>query len=109
MESAFFHRLGSVLWRVLVLLLVALAIYVSAGRLLMANLERWQVDVLQVVNSNVPFIVEAGRVSGQWRGFAPEIILSDLRLSFLSSAENPSNGICQSRRKMTHSLAGVAT
>ena len=54
----------------------------------MANLERWQVDVLQVVNSNVPFIVEAGRVSGQWRGFAPEIILSDLRLSFVSSGEN---------------------
>ncbi len=54
----------------------------------MANLERWQVDILQIVNSNVPFTVEAGRVSGQWRGFAPEIILSDLRLGFLSSGEN---------------------
>lgn len=54
----------------------------------MANLERWQVDILQLVNSNVPFIVEAGRVSGQWRGFAPEIILSDLRLGFVSSGEN---------------------
>ena len=54
----------------------------------MANLERWQVDILQIVNSNVPFIVEAGRVSGQWRGFAPEIILSDLRLGFVSSGEN---------------------
>ncbi|MCP4212498.1 MAG: hypothetical protein GY764_13625, partial [Halieaceae bacterium] len=88
MESSFFHRLGSVLWHVLVLLLVVLAIYVSAGRLLMGNLQRWQVDILQAVNSNVPFTIEAGRVSGRWRGFAPEIILSDLRLGFVSSGEN---------------------
>ncbi|MCP4840776.1 MAG: hypothetical protein GY887_03505, partial [Halieaceae bacterium] len=59
MKSSFFHRLGSVLWHVLVLLLVVLAIYVSAGRLLMGNLQRWQVDILQAVNSNVPFTIEA--------------------------------------------------
>ncbi len=54
----------------------------------MGNLQRWQVDILQAVNSNVPFTIEAGRVSGRWRGFAPEIILSDLRLGFVSSGEN---------------------
>ena len=89
MENSFFHRLSGVLWTVIVTFMVLLAIYVSMGRLLASNVGAYKAIILQVLNSRVPFTIEAERVSGEWQSFTPIIVLSGLRLSAAGSAEPP--------------------
>ncbi|MDE0951374.1 MAG: DUF3971 domain-containing protein [Halioglobus sp.] len=89
MESSFFHKLSSLLWRALVLLVVVLAVYVSAGRMLVANLTPWRTVILQELNARVPFTVEAQQVDGQWQSFSPVIVLTGLRLTFPGSSDAP--------------------
>jgi uncharacterized protein (TIGR02099 family) len=69
--------------------MVLLAIYVSMGRLLASNVGAYKAIILQVLNSRVPFTIEAERVSGEWQSFTPIIVLSGLRLSAAGSAEPP--------------------
>jgi len=68
---------------------VVLAIYVSVGRFVMGMVSAYQDDILDELNSLLPFRVEAKGVSGDWRMFTPELVLSDLRLSFPDSPESP--------------------
>jgi uncharacterized protein YhdP len=89
LETSFFHRLSNALWTVIVILIVLLAMYISAGRLLMANLNAYRLDILQELNVRVPFSVEAQRVGGEWHSFSPVIVLSELRLTFPDSSEAP--------------------
>jgi uncharacterized protein (TIGR02099 family) len=89
LENSFFHRLSGILWTVIVILMVLLAIYVSMGRLLASNMGAYQTAILQVLNSRVPFTIEAQRVSGEWQSFTPIIVLSGLRLSAADSTESP--------------------
>ena len=89
MENPFFHRLGSILWGGIVILVVVLAIYVSVGRLLTANVAVWHTDILQVLNARGPFVVDAERVSGEWQSFSPVIILTGLRLNFPGRTDSP--------------------
>ncbi|NND68804.1 MAG: hypothetical protein HKN19_14540, partial [Halioglobus sp.] len=78
----FYDRLSGALWVALVSLLVLLAIYVSLGRLLTANLAAYREPILQELNVRAPFTVEAESMSGTWRSFSPYIVMRDLRLSF---------------------------
>ncbi len=89
MENAFFHRLSSLLWGVIVTLMVLLAFYVSLGRLLASNLGAYQVDILRELNSRVPFLITAQGVSGEWHSFTPIIVLQGLSLSAPGSAATP--------------------
>ena len=89
MERSFFHKLSSLLWRALVLLVVVLAVYVSAGRMLVANLTPWRTVILQELNARVPFTLEAHQVDGQWQSFSPVIVLTGLRLTFPGSSDAP--------------------
>ena len=89
MEKSFFHRLSSILWGLLVVLVVMLAIYVSFGRMLTVNLTPWRTAILQELNARVPFTVEAQQVSGQWQFFSPVIVLTGLRISFRGSSDAP--------------------
>ena len=89
MENPFFHRLGGILWGGIVILIVVLAIYVSAGRLLTANLSAWHTDILQALNTRGPFVVDAEHVSGEWQSFSPVIVLTGLRLNFPGSSGSP--------------------
>ena len=61
--------------------IVVLAIYVSLGRVLSTNLRAYQDDVLAALNERVPFHIAADSLSGEWRSFTPEIVLSGLRLT----------------------------
>tara|TARA_R110000823_G_scaffold91174_3_gene201087 strand:+ start:5266 stop:9237 length:3972 start_codon:yes stop_codon:yes gene_type:complete len=78
---SFYHRLSNVLWGLIIALLVLLAMYVSIGRIVTANLGAYQESVLRELNARVPFDIDARRVSGQWQSFTPFIVLGDLRLS----------------------------
>lgn len=81
MQDSVFHKLSNVLWGVMVLAIVVLAIYVSLGRLLSTNLQSFQDEVLAELNQRVPFHIAAERISGEWRSFTPELVLSGLALT----------------------------
>ena len=89
MVNPFFHRLGNILWAGLVILLVALAIYVSVGRLLAANVAGWRTEILRALNARGPFVVEAEHIRGEWQSFSPVLVFSGLRLGIPGSAEPP--------------------
>lgn len=77
------------LWIGIVLLVVLLAVYVSAGRLLAANLSGYRALILRELNERMPFTVDAGQVSGEWRAFTPILVLTQLRVSFPGSSSPP--------------------
>ena len=89
MEHGFFHKLSSILWKAVVGITVAFAIYVSFGRFIMSTVGTYGDDILRELNARTPFMLEASRVSGEWRSFTPEIVLTDLRLIFPESNEPP--------------------
>ncbi len=89
MENPFYKRIASALWVFLIILVVTLAAYVSLGRLLTANLAGFRVEILQLLNARLPFGVEAQQVSGQWRSFTPELVLTGLRVSIPGSGSPP--------------------
>lgn len=81
MQDSIFHKLSNVLWGVMVMAIVVLAIYVSLGRLLSTNLQSFQKEVLAELNERVPFHIATERLSGEWRSFTPELVLSGLTLT----------------------------
>jgi uncharacterized protein (TIGR02099 family) len=81
--------LSTILWGALVALIVVLAVYVSFGRLLMSSVGIYHTQILQHLNSRVPFHIEAQKVAGQLRSFSPEIVLTGLRISIPGSSEPP--------------------
>ena len=87
--NTFFHRLSRTLWGGIVILIVSLAIYVSVGRLVTANVAGYRNEILRELNARVPFTVEAQQVSAQWKSFTPVIVLTGLRLSFPGSSDPP--------------------
>ncbi len=89
MKNPLFNRLASALWVGIVILIVMLAIYVSAGRMLTANVSGFRSEILQELNARVPFVVEARQVSGEWQSFTPVIVLTGLRLSIPGSSNPP--------------------
>ena len=80
LQQSIFHKLSNVLWRLAVIAVVLLAIYVSLGRLFSTNLQTWQDDVLAELNSRVPFLISADRLAGEWHSFTPEIVFHGLEL-----------------------------
>ena len=82
MEVSFYHRLARTLWVIVLVMLLMLAVYVSVGRLLIANVARYQEAILQELHVRLPFTVDAQHVSGSWHSFTPYIVLTGLRLSF---------------------------
>lgn len=89
MQHSFFSRLGRALWAILVLLVVLLAIYVSLGRLFMANLNAYREPLLQELNARLPFAVSAQEIDGVWRSFSPEIVLNQLSVQVPGDATAP--------------------
>ena len=69
--------------------MVMLAIYVSVGRFAMGMVSAYQDDILAQLNSRLPFDVDARSVSGDWHMFTPELVLTELRLSFPDSPDSP--------------------
>ena len=88
MKKSIFHRLSSVLWSAIVILIVLLAIYVSVGRMLSSLTGAYQKEILQELNYRVPFFVDADKVSAQWRSFTPVIVLEGLRLTLPGDQEH---------------------
>jgi uncharacterized protein (TIGR02099 family) len=89
LEHSFFHRLSGILWTTIVTAIVALALYVSFGRLAMSNIGQHHDRILAELNARLPFAVAARQVSGDWHSFSPEIVLSGLRLTMPGNQDQP--------------------
>lgn len=89
MENSFYHTLSNLLWRAIVGLIVLLAVYVSCGRLLVSVVGDYQTAILRELNARTPFHLEATRLSAQWSGFSPELVLAELQLHFPDGDADP--------------------
>lgn len=88
LKHSIYHRLSGVLWGAIVISIVLLAVYVSLGRMLSSLSVSFQPQILQQLNSRVPFTVEAHRVSAQWHSFNPVLVLEDLRITMPGEVGN---------------------
>lgn len=88
-EDSAFHRLASVLWRLLVVAVLLLAGYVLAVRLLMGGVSIWKDDLLAAVNTRLPFTLQASELEGSLQGFSPQIVLRDLAIHFDAPEQAP--------------------
>lgn len=89
MDTSIYHRLSRFLWGVTVTLVVCLALYVSVGRLVAANVGSYRELILAELNSRVPFNIEAEGVTAEWHSFSPELVLTGLRLGAPGQDEQP--------------------
>lgn len=67
-------------------LMALLAIYVSVGRMVTANLSAYKTVILRELEYRVPFDIEAQQVTGEWHSFTPVIVLTGLRLGVPDSS-----------------------
>jgi len=77
------------LWLGVVALLVALATYVSVGRLLVTNVAAWRTEILRELNARGPFVIEAENLRGEWHSFTPVLVFTGLQLGIRGSADPP--------------------
>ena len=65
----FFDLLSTLLWRLIVTVVVLLAVYVSLGRLLAAQVEYYREDILGTINAAVPGQLEVDKLTADWQTF----------------------------------------
>tara|TARA_R110001599_G_scaffold65838_2_gene185943 strand:- start:193077 stop:197018 length:3942 start_codon:yes stop_codon:yes gene_type:complete len=106
LKQSIFHKLSSVLWSTIVILIVLLAIYVSVGRMLSSLTGAYQTEILQELNHRVPFFIDAHKVSAEWRSFTPVIVLEGLRLTLPGEFER---SIELSEGRIAFDVAGSLT
>ena len=75
MEHGFFHKLSSILWKAIVGVIVAFAIYVSFGRFIMSTVGTYGDDILRELNTRTPFMLQASQVSGEWHGMSALVMI----------------------------------
>lgn len=76
----FYDRLSSLLWRIIVLGIVLLAVYVSLGRLFSSHVDRYRQPIVDGINHAIPGRLEADRIALRWDSFSPTLILSEVVL-----------------------------
>lgn len=84
-----FHVLAPWAWRVLVIGVVALAVYVAAGRFLMQQIPSLRDPILAQLNQRLPFAVAVERLQGGWSAFSPELRFHELVLTPGGSSGRP--------------------
>ena len=80
LKAALLPRIGALLWRGIVLLVVLLAVYVSFGRYLTSLISTYQDEILAQVNARLDFRLEVDRLQGHWHSFQPSFELRGFRL-----------------------------
>ncbi|MEP5764817.1 MAG: DUF3971 domain-containing protein [Halieaceae bacterium] len=80
MKDFFFQRLNTWLWSMIVLLVVAMAVYSSLGRLLVSNVSRYQDEILQYVNARSSFELQIDELRGSWVSLTPRFEATGVRI-----------------------------
>ena len=52
------------------------------GRYLVSNVNNFSSELVESINSEMPFTISAHRINGIWRGLIPELIISDATIDF---------------------------
>src|SRR5512139_3296774 len=73
----------------MIILIVSLAVYVSAGRMLTSTMGAYRDSILRQLNAHLPFTLEARSLGGEWHSFTPVIVMSELRLRIPGSDQPP--------------------
>ena len=76
----FFDLLSTLLWRLIVTVIVLLAVYVSLGRLLAAQVEYYREDILGTINAAIPGQLEVDKLTADWQTFSPTLALEAVTL-----------------------------
>ncbi len=77
------HRwVGNLFWRMMLILAVGLAVYVSVGRALLSTLPEYQATLLASLNQNAGLALEVESLSGRLDGFAPVVILNEVNFNY---------------------------
>lgn len=80
MVRAIPRGLGRAVWPLMVVTLVALAVYVSGGRLLLNALPGVQQDIEQLLSQRLSGDIRIGEISGSMDGFTPRLDLIDFSI-----------------------------
>lgn len=72
--------LNKLLWAGILTFTVGLALYISIGRVVMGNVDRYQTELLREINARLDFVVQADAVRGHWESLTPYLELQDVRL-----------------------------
>ncbi|MFT7286606.1 MAG: hypothetical protein ACI87W_000714 [Halieaceae bacterium] len=88
-ESDSLHRFAPALWRLLVVAVVLLAVYVSAGRYAMNQVESLRPLLLEQLNARLPFVLSVERLDGGWSAFSPELRFRELLITQSSDGAAP--------------------
>ena len=62
MRENILHKLTNSLWAAMALFVIALAVYVSLGRFLLANLGEFREPLLREINARAPFAIELDEI-----------------------------------------------
>ncbi len=82
------HRwMGNLFWRLILVVAVGLAIYVSVSRVVLSTLPDYQETLLKQLNHNVGFALEVGSLSGHLDGFTPVFTLSEVIFNYSPDSE----------------------
>ena len=75
-----YSGLGWLIWRVMLLAVVVLAVYVSGTRALLRTLPLYEEQILDWLSTQANVRFEAGHLSGNIASFMPVIVINDLQL-----------------------------
>lgn len=87
MKEWVYNRFMAWFWASLVTGLVLVTLYVSAGRYFSSSISLFRNDILTVLNERLELQVGFGEIAGSWYWFSPVVVLNDISLGKLSSAE----------------------
>lgn len=82
------HRwVGNLFWRLMLVTAVALAVYVSVGRLMLSALPQYQAALLHTLNTRMGLTLQVSAISGRLQGFAPVIVLDNVTFHYGINAQ----------------------
>lgn len=83
------RRLLGLLWYLLLVAVIGLALYVGAGRMVLANADALRAPLLALLNDRLPFTLEVEQLSGRMRGLDVAVSFRGLRLSGATPGATP--------------------
>lgn len=97
MITALIKKLYEQLLLLLIVALIALAAYVSLGRQFMPAISSYTAFLEEQIAQRTGLPVAIGSVAGEFSGFNPVLLLSDLQLAIDDSAESPALEFSEAR------------
>ena len=89
MSNNIYQWIAKKLWLVTLCSLVAFALYISFGRYLASNIDKYSEIFLETINSQAPFTISAQSINGAWTGLTPELTIKNTKIVFKESYLSP--------------------